>query len=151
MIGHIVAALQKEMVTGVVADEKTPEAMAYVARCTLDVGMTTDKGARFMYTRSIEGGLHSIHLSLSFRKAPYTAAAPFDHRFARRAVPEFFGEDLKHVLVYRPQHGEGRRWNIWHFRLFTGQDWKANGYAPARAADDLTWFDWQEYALMRFG
>lgn len=151
MTDQIVLKLKEQAETGVVRDHRDPEVVAYAARCTIDAGVGPEKAARFQYTRSIESSLHSYHLSLCFRKAPYTDVAPFDHRFAKRAVPQFFGEGLKHVLVYRPRFGDAKRWQIWYFRLFTDQDWKPSGYMPPRAADDLTWFDWTEYALMRFG
>lgn len=148
LIGQIVADLKREAETGV--NDDTEASLPYLQRCTVDIGADAHKGVRFMYTRSTFNGLFFLHLSVSFRKAPYTEPAGFDHRFAKRAIPPFFMPHVRDVVVCPPETETGRRWHNWHYRLFTDADWKPNGYRPLCKPGDAPLWTWAEYVLARF-
>lgn len=150
LIDGIVAALKRKAETGINDDVDAAKSLEYLHRCTLDVGADANKGVRLMYTRSIHEGEHFLYLSMHFRKAPYTEPHRFDHRFAKRAAPAFFGVYIEDVMVYPPQTDDGKRWNVWHFRLFTSPDWKPTGYRPASIPDGPVLFTWLEYAAATF-
>lgn len=151
LIGQIAAGLKRQAETGIndnnANDEET---VAYALRCSIDVGAGAGKGMRFMYTRDAIDGQCSLHLCLSFRRVPYAEPADFDHRLARRVAPYFFAPDEKSIVVYPPENAEGKRWNVWHYRLFTTQDWKPTGYRPFAGPADPVCFTWAEYTRALF-
>jgi hypothetical protein len=129
------------------ADEEVP---TYVAACTLDVSLNVHagRGVRLMYTRDLEEGQHSLHLSMSFRLYRKNLPLAFDHRFARHAATMFFTPHLERVQVYPPQFPSGREWKVWHFRLLTDERW----LPLAEASDRLgpLWLAWPEYSKASF-
>lgn len=129
------------------ADEEGP---AYVASCTLDVSLNvhTGRGVRLMYTRDLEEGQHSLHLSMSFRLYLKNKPLEFDHRFARHAVPLFFAPHLERVQIYPPQFAAGREWKVWHFRLLTDEHWRP--IAEASNVLGALWFAWPHYPSASF-
>lgn len=148
LIAKIVADLKGLAETGV--NDDTEASLEYIKRCTLDVRADDHKGVRFTYTRSIFGALHFLHLSLSFRRPPYTGPAEFDHRLAKRVAPAFFAPHTDDIVVCPPETAQGKQWRNWHFRVFTDADWKPSGYRPLCKPGDAPLWTWAEYLRARF-
>lgn len=148
LMQQIVQKLSLEARTGVNDDD--PQALEYIQRCTLDVGVADGKGVRFVYTRSIHEGKYFLYLSLAFRKAPYTAPADFDHRFAKRAIQEFWGGRILDAMAYPPAMEEAKKWKVWHYRLFTTDEWMPSGYRPLHIEGGPLVFTWAQYSAASF-
>lgn len=128
-------------------DEDLP---TYVASCTLDVALNVHagRGVRLMYTRDLEDGQHSLHLSMSFRLYRKNMPLDFDHRFARHAAPMFFAPHVERLQIYPPQFPKGKEWKVWHFRLLTDEHWRPIAEASNRLG--ALWIAWPEYSKASF-
>lgn len=131
-------------------NDDTDASLEYIRRCTLDIRADAHKGMRLMYTRSTFNELLFLHLSLSFRRPPYTEPADFDHRLAKRVAPVFFAPHAADVVVCPPETAQGKHWRNWHFRLFTDSSWKPNGYRPLCKPGDAPLWTWAEYLRAQF-
>lgn len=73
------------------------------------------------------------HLSLSFRGSdghPMNPArrlerAPQMHNLARRIVQAFFGDEKTKVWAEPPFSRTGKKYQVWHYRLFCNENWVA--------------------------
>jgi hypothetical protein len=81
--------------------------LAYAAACKLDVPLAEEKGVRIMFMRHIELGRRFFALSLSFRNFKTNQPMAFEHPFARKVAPVFFGRRVADTLVTAPLHARG--------------------------------------------
>lgn len=146
-IDHIVTQLQEHAMSGVYRGDAD---MPYAQHCTFDVALTGEKGVRFIFMRQTEEGRYAFTLSLSFRLYRSNKPSPFEHHFARNAVPVFFGSRVVDVLATPPQTKDGKHWKVWHYRLYTDADWKPLAYTPLLMPKDEPMLSWDSYSRALF-
>ncbi len=61
---------------------------------------------------------HCLHLSLCFRDVETGDPAPQNHRLACQWIEAVFGDDKRLIWSEPPFSPEGRKRDVWHYRLF---------------------------------
>jgi len=133
----------------------------YFERCQFGWDRGEDDGVRLIYTRDI--GHHTSgwfknpeyercwHLSLSFW-APANLRhgdepKPHNHREAREWCERFFGDARRMLWIEPPYSPEGKRNQVYHYRLFCDAGWrpiKPHGEVYSRGGIEKGWKSWSE-------
>lgn len=66
-----------------------------------------------------------LHLSLSFRDPETGAVRPKDKKLSGIWVEEFFGPTKNLIWAEPPFSTEGKRCDVWHYRVFYADGWVA--------------------------
>jgi hypothetical protein len=148
-IDHISQRLQQAAMEGIECGQSD---LAYAAACKLDVPLAEEKGVRIMFLRHLEFGRRFFALSLSFRNFKTNQPLAFEHPFARKVAPVFFGRRVADTLVTAPLNTpDGRKWQIWCWRLFADAQWRPLDHKPLiTPADVETLYTWDEYYRKEF-
>lgn len=87
------------------------------------------------------------HLSISFRDAITGEHIPYEKKIAKMWVETFFSQDdLRKLWVESPKSEEGKRNDVWHYRLFCDEQWR--GILPRKEvySEDFTELDWKSFS-----
>lgn len=131
----------------------TPNGSAYKSFCR---GYHSGTGTMILFSR--DEGMHSngwwknpdyercLHLSLSFYEIDASGTPlsprPKDEALSARWVDAFFGDDKKLLWCEPPYSREGKRSDVWHYRLFVDKAWrpiKPRGEVYTREFTDAGW------------
>lgn len=122
--------------------------------CHLDDRRTS---ARLFFTR--DGGMHTsgwfknpdyercYHLSISFRDPETGQPAPFDRHSAEVWVTAFFGDDQRYAWMEGPKTPDGKKCDVWHWRVFCDEHWqpiKPRGEVYSRELTAAGWESWSD-------
>lgn len=136
----------------------------YFERCTFAWPRSPDYGAKLIYTRDI--GMHTsgwfknpdyercYHLSLSFWQPAEgftlggVAGFPLDqdHAAARQWCRMFFGEHCRSLWIEPPYSAEGRRYDVYHYRLFCDAGWQPMKPRKEVYSRDFTEKGWKSFS-----
>jgi len=112
----------------------TKRNMALMRMCAHLYAINPEVSARMIYTRDV--GHHSngwwknpdyercLHLSISFCVNPTDAPLPFDAKQAQKIAEAFFEGDTRKCWVEPPYSPEGKRNEVYHYRLFCDAGWQ---------------------------
>ena len=116
----------------------TRDERAYFQACSFGWRESADRGTRLIFTRDV--GHHTSgwfknpdyercrHLSLSFwRPAGIVTPQeplPHDHAAAREWCRRFFGDARRWLWIEPPYSAEGKRSDVYHYRLFCDLAWQ---------------------------
>lgn len=101
--------------------------------CAYLYSITPEISARLIYTR--DAGHHTggwwanpdyercLHLSLSFIVNPTDDPLPFLREPAAAIARAFWGEAARQAWIERPYSDDGKRLDVWHYRLFCDVTW----------------------------
>lgn len=131
------------------ADEK------YISRCRR---ILREHGCVLLFTR--DGGMHScgwwknpdyehcLHLSISFFDPETGQPAPHDHDAAKRWIRIFFDGMTNYVWSEPPFSPDGKRKDVWHYRVFVGPDFRTpllpRGEVYSRELTEAGWKSWSD-------
>jgi len=79
------------------------------------------------------------HLSLSFWDPLTRASRPHDTKLAKEWVELFFGDDRRKLWCEPPWSDDGKKYDVWHFRLFCDPSW-----SPIVPRDEVYTKTWTE-------
>jgi len=108
----------------------TPENRRLMSACTAKHAAT---GTLLIFTR--DTGMHSggwwknpdyercWHLSVSFHDPATGEDAPKDVRLTDEWLEAFYGDDCRYVWAEPPFSPEGKRADVWHYRVFCDPAW----------------------------
>lgn len=139
---------------------QTAEQERYMRRCShLDI----ERGISIMFTRSV--GMHSCgwwknpdyerceHLSISFFEpvGPLFVGVPkrlpYDRQRGAQIAKEFFRENARLLWIEPPYSEAGKRFDIYHYRLFCDPSWSPilpRGEVYSRDNTPAEWRSWSE-------
>lgn len=129
--------------------------MALMRACSHLYRIDAVTSARMIYTRDV--GHHTsgwwknpdyercLHLSLSFCVNPTDAPLPFDRKEAEKIARAFFADDCSKAWVEPPYSAEGKRCDVYHYRVFCNEGWEP--IVPQREVytRDDTPADWKSF------
>lgn len=111
---------------------RTKEDKGYMDSCRQ---IHWESGTNVIFTRDVGHHLNGwwknpdfeqcFHLSLSFFDPKTEQPAPFDKKRGWEVAKLFFGDDCRWVWVEPPFTKEGKRLEVYHYRLFTDPGWQA--------------------------
>jgi hypothetical protein len=128
----------------------------YVGLCSHVFTLATDLEATILFTRDI--GHHSggwwknpdyercWHLSLGFRNPLHCEHLPHDRPQSDRIARMFFGDDAVKCWIEAPYSEEGKRCDIWHYRLFCDEAWQPISPRGEVYSREHTPPDWQSFS-----
>lgn len=108
--------------------------MRYFDDCTAIHEAT---GTKLIFTRDVK--MHSggwlknpdyercLHLSLSFydpQNLRKRAHAPRDVKLSKKWIEAIFGEAQRYLWAESPKTEDGKRIEVWHYRVFTDEAWQ---------------------------
>lgn len=132
-IGRLVRTAKSRAARTVYDGKVTPESQRLIAALRYLYAVTPEISARVMYSRDI--GHHTggwwknpdyercFHLSMSFCVNPTDEPVPFLREPANRIAVAFWGDAARWAWVEKPYSPEGRRADVWHYRLFCDPSW----------------------------
>ncbi len=88
------------------------------------------------------------HLSLSFFDPETRSPAPRNRRLTDALVAAVFGRWRRWLWCEPPYSPEGRRKDVWHYRLFCDAGWaplKPRGEVYSRELTEAGWLSWSDW------
>ncbi len=116
-----------------------------------------DMGVLAVFTRDV--GYHSsgwwknpdyercFHLSLSFFDRETADPTPRNKAVTDRILSALFGRDKEKLWAEPPYSAEGKRKDVWHYRLFCDKGWNAivpRGEVYSRWDTEANWLSWSD-------
>lgn len=136
----------------------TPFNQALIARCRRWVPQGLELMATVIFTR--DEGMHSSgwwknpdysrceHLSLSFREIATGRPVDQQHDRARAWALAFYGERTRMLWIEPPFSKCGKRFDVYHYRLFMAEDWRTpiipRKEVYSKEFTELNWKSWSE-------
>lgn len=114
------------------------------------------RGITIAFTRDV--GYHSsgwwknpdfercYHLSISFFDPATLQPRPFDYSTARQIAKAFYTKFTKWVWVESPYSHEGKRLDVWHYRLFCDWAWQPILPRGEVYSTELTEAGWKSFS-----
>jgi hypothetical protein len=131
--------------------------MALMRACSHVLRLNPGREATILYTRDI--GHHSggwwknpdyercLHLSLAYRDPRIVGAhLPQDTRRSGEIARAFFGDEARRCWIERPYSPEGKRADVWHYRLFCDAGWNPITPRGEVYSRELTEGDWKSFS-----
>lgn len=119
-------------------------------------------GCTLLYTR--DAGMHAmgwwknpdynqcLHLSLSFFDRETMQSAPHDHAKAKRWCEIFFDGMTRLIWAEPPFSPDGKRFDVWHYRVFTAPDFKTPLLPRSEVySRDFTAAGWKSWSDLHAG
>lgn len=115
------------------------------------------RGWSILFTRDV--GYHSsgwwknpdyercYHLSLAFRDPETRNPRPRDAKVTAQLVDGLFGRSKRFIWTEPPYSPEGKRNDVWHYRLFCDAGWnpiKPRGEVYGRELIEAGWMSWSD-------
>lgn len=150
----VAAELRRNALRGGFNGLESPSNVIYLNTCT---GFHLPTGSLVMFSRDV--GHHTSgwwknpdyeqcwHLSLSFRDSESGAQLPRDRKETREWIDAFFGDHRRLLWCEPPYSAEGRRGDVWHYRLFCDRTWTPilpRGEVYSREFTEAGWKSWSD-------
>jgi hypothetical protein len=133
----------------------TPAAKRYLDHCK---AAHRPSGSILIFTR--DAGMHSSgwwknpdyercwHLSLSFRDPVTGAVRPRDKQWTRIWIDVIFGPLKTLIWTEPPYYPEGKKSDVYHFRVFFSEDWRSpilpRDEVYTRTHTPADWLSWSD-------
>lgn len=156
-LGQIVTVARRRAAVRPYDGRDTAANRATINACRYLYRITPEISARIIYTRDI--GHHSggwwknpdyercMHLSLSFCVNPTDAPLPFLREPGAIIARAFFGDHTPAAWIEGPYSPEGKRSDVWHYRLFCDPSWtpiRPRGEVYSRRNTPADWRSFSE-------
>lgn len=147
---------EEAALTPVIMKGKTRE--SYFMRCRM---VDFKLGIVGIFTRDV--GYHSsgwwknpdyercYHLSLSFFDPESRQARPRDKGLTAMVLDGLFARDKRLIWCEPPYTAEGKRDDVWHYRLFCDKAWtpiKPRGEVYGKELTEANWLSWSDYQAL---
>lgn len=86
-----------------------------------------------------------FHLSLSYH-SPGGESLPQDHSQSALWIDAIFGDDKRYLWTESPYSHDGKRQDVWHYRVFCDPAWKAILPRGEVYSRELTEAGWKSYS-----
>lgn len=152
---EVVSFLKKKSKFGTY--DGTPATYDYAYNCR---AIHTGSGTILMYTRDF--GMHDcgwwknpdyarcFHLSLSFLDTICGFPKPKDHALTKEWLELFFGDNQRFIWAEPPYSSEGKRQDIWHYRVFCDPSWSPIIPRKEVYSKDFTPKGWKSFSELGY-
>jgi hypothetical protein len=149
-------ALQRSM-RGFYTGADTPQNRALIQSCSHILRFSPGLEATVLFTR--DTGHHTggwwknpdyercWHLSLAYRHPMLPGAMlPHDHARSAAIAREFFGDDAAKAWIEKPYSPQGKRSDVWHYRVFCDEGWRPHMPRGEVYSREWTPKGWQSFS-----
>ncbi len=152
---NIVSWVKSRAALGTYDGIMTPRAKAYSDSCT---AAYKPDGSILLFTR--DEGMHEcgwwknpdyercLHLSLSFRDPETGKPRPLDKDLSDEWIDLFFGPTKNLIWAEPPYYPEGKKNDVWHYRVFYAPGWVApilpRGEVYSKDWTPKHWLSWSD-------
>lgn len=150
----VVAELRRRAFSGIWNGDESFESVQYRERCTF---YDPANGVSVIYTR--EEGYHSSgwfknpqcerchHISIGFKDPATMEPIDHNHAFANQLVAAILGaRNIKKVYIESPVTGQGKSFDIWHYRVWCDANWEPIVPQGEVYSKDLTEAGWKSWS-----
>lgn len=139
-------------------DGKRPD--EYFNRCRHFM-VTHGVGIMTIFTRDV--GYHSsgwwknpdyercFHLSVSFMDYETLDPMPKNNALTEKVLKAFYLRDVNRLWCEPPYGDQGKRQDVWHYRLFCDKGWnpiKPRGEVYSKELTEANWLSWSDYQAL---
>lgn len=154
-IDNIAAGLKRQAAMGSYDGIMTPAAKRYTEACKC---AHHSSGSILLFTRDI--GMHDcgwwknpdynqcLHLSLSFRDPKTGQPRSRDDEWSEKWIDAVFGPMKRLIWTEPPYYPEGKKNDVWHYRVFFAPGWAApilpRGEVYSKDWTPAHWLSWSD-------